>query len=207
MCENMRKKLIAMTGVLGIIFMILFCNFGGKGSMTETMNHYLHKEKENNNKYQYNEFLAPERDIKQALEGEKICYLTFDDGPSENTVKILDILKQYDAKATFFVIGNCISEETGEILTVCKAKKELSVISAEEISDLYAWLMEEEDMGRFRLYLFEQHSRQELLLWDNSILRYLSKNRMIENEDCAYAEFVKEKLPKIWEKYLKLCGK
>ena len=62
-------------------------------------------------------------------------------------------------------------------------------------------------MGRFRLYLFEQHSRQELLLWDNSILRYLSKNRMIENENFAYAEFVKEKLPKIWEKYLKLCGK
>ena len=75
-------------------------------------------------------------------------------------------------------------EETGEILTVCKAKKELSVTSAEEISNLYDWLMEEEDMGRFRLYLFEQHSRQELLLWDNSILRYLSKNRMIENENC-----------------------
>ena len=98
-------------------------------------------------------------------------------------------------------------EETGEILTVCKAKKELSVTSAEEISNLYDWLMEEEDMGRFRLYLFEQHSRQELLLWDNSILRYLSKNRMIEDENCAYAEFIKEKLPKIWEKYLKLCGK
>ena len=98
-------------------------------------------------------------------------------------------------------------EETGEILTVCKAKKELSVTSCEEIENLYDWLMENEDMGRFRLYLFEQHSRQELLLWDNSILRYLSKNKMIENEDCAYAEFVKEKLPKIWEKYLKLCGK
>lgn len=32
-------------------------------------------------------------------------YLTFDDGPSENTEKILDILKEYDVKATFFVIG------------------------------------------------------------------------------------------------------
>ena len=33
---------------------------------------------------------------------EKIVYLTFDDGPSENTDKILTILDQYQAKATFF---------------------------------------------------------------------------------------------------------
>ena len=33
---------------------------------------------------------------------EKIVYLTFDDGPSENTQRILDILKEYNAKATFF---------------------------------------------------------------------------------------------------------
>ena len=37
---------------------------------------------------------------------EKIVYLTFDDGPSENTGKILDILKQYNIKGTFFVTGN-----------------------------------------------------------------------------------------------------
>lgn len=35
---------------------------------------------------------------------EKIAYLTFDDGPSINTEKLLDILDQYDVKATFFVI-------------------------------------------------------------------------------------------------------
>lgn len=37
---------------------------------------------------------------------EKIVYLTFDDGPSANTKKILDILDKYNAKATFFVTGN-----------------------------------------------------------------------------------------------------
>lgn len=37
---------------------------------------------------------------------EKIIYLTFDDGPSENTKKIIDILDKYDVKATFFVTGN-----------------------------------------------------------------------------------------------------
>lgn len=32
-------------------------------------------------------------------------YLTFDDGPSNNTEDILDILAYYDVKATFFVVG------------------------------------------------------------------------------------------------------
>ena len=32
-------------------------------------------------------------------------YLTFDDGPSENTEDVLKILKKNDIKATFFVIG------------------------------------------------------------------------------------------------------
>lgn len=42
--------------------------------------------------------------LADATETQKV-YLTFDDGPSENTAKILDILKKYNIKATFFVIG------------------------------------------------------------------------------------------------------
>lgn len=38
--------------------------------------------------------------------GNKTVYLTFDDGPSLNTAKILDTLAKYNAKATFFVTGN-----------------------------------------------------------------------------------------------------
>lgn len=37
--------------------------------------------------------------------GEKVVYLTFDDGPSNLTPKILDILDKYKVKATFFVTG------------------------------------------------------------------------------------------------------
>lgn len=47
---------------------------------------------------------------------EKICYLTFDDGPSANTEKVLDILKEYDVKATFFLIGSEVDEEDRAIL-------------------------------------------------------------------------------------------
>ena len=41
----------------------------------------------------------------EAPEGEKVVYLTFDDGPSKNTQRVLDILAEYDAKATFFITG------------------------------------------------------------------------------------------------------
>lgn len=37
--------------------------------------------------------------------GIRRVYLTFDDGPSSNTDKILDILDEYGVKATFFVVG------------------------------------------------------------------------------------------------------
>lgn len=42
----------------------------------------------------------------------KIAYLTFDDGPSENTGRVLEILKQYDIRATFFLIGENVNEKT-----------------------------------------------------------------------------------------------
>lgn len=45
--------------------------------------------------------------IEEALQdGRKVVYLTFDDGPSHNTERILDILDEYNVKATFFTIGN-----------------------------------------------------------------------------------------------------
>lgn len=36
---------------------------------------------------------------------DNMIYLTFDDGPSENTIMILSILDKYNIKATFFVTG------------------------------------------------------------------------------------------------------
>ncbi|MCR4802232.1 MAG: polysaccharide deacetylase [Lachnospiraceae bacterium] len=47
----------------------------------------------------------PEVEDQTLIEGKKV-YLTFDDGPSQNTEQILDILKENDVKATFFVIGH-----------------------------------------------------------------------------------------------------
>ena len=42
---------------------------------------------------------------------ERTIYLTFDDGPNSFcTPKVLDLLKKYNAKATFFVVGNNIEK-------------------------------------------------------------------------------------------------
>ena len=43
--------------------------------------------------------------VSDTEDGIRKVYLTFDDGPSSNTSKILDILAEYDVKATFFVVG------------------------------------------------------------------------------------------------------
>ncbi|MCR4696981.1 MAG: polysaccharide deacetylase [Lachnospiraceae bacterium] len=49
--------------------------------------------------------------------GYKRIYLTFDDGPSNNTNAILDVLDEYNAKATFFVIAkNGYEEEYNRII-------------------------------------------------------------------------------------------
>ena len=36
---------------------------------------------------------------------DKVIYLTFDDGPGPRTPELLDVLKKYDVKATFFVVN------------------------------------------------------------------------------------------------------
>lgn len=63
--------------------------------------------------------LYPELQCTPASERKRLSgtvYLTFDDGPSENTEKILDILDEYEVKATFFVTGQEKSEEARALL-------------------------------------------------------------------------------------------
>ena len=71
--------------------------------------------------------------------GEKICYLTFDDGPSKNTPLILDILKKYNAKATFFVIN------TGDIGYIQRIHDEGHTVGLHTYSHNYAQLYSSTD--------------------------------------------------------------
>lgn len=55
------------------------------------------------------QFEAEYVEAYNGYEGEKIAYLTFDDGPTSNiTPRILDVLKEKDVKATFFVLGKMV---------------------------------------------------------------------------------------------------
>lgn len=57
--------------------------------------------------------------VNQEQNGEKVAYLTFDDGPSDSTYAILDILDRYNVKATFFVNGkdyNSYADQYKEIV-------------------------------------------------------------------------------------------
>lgn len=49
-------------------------------------------------------------------EAQKVAYLTFDDGPSQNTERVLNVLKSYEIHATFFLIGSNITEENEQLV-------------------------------------------------------------------------------------------
>lgn len=52
----------------------------------------------------YPELYAQPHELN-SVDKEKVCYLTFDDGPSARTPEVLGVLEQYGVKATFFVVG------------------------------------------------------------------------------------------------------
>lgn len=53
--------------------------------------------------------------VEAADENTKLIALTFDDGPNTTTTNdVLDILEKYDAKASFFLIGANINEESAK---------------------------------------------------------------------------------------------
>jgi len=62
---------------------------------------------------------------KVQKENQKTAYLTFDDGPSGNTKKIIKILEEKGAVATFFLIGK---EITGERVDTVKELKKMRLV-------------------------------------------------------------------------------
>ena len=97
-----------------------------KKSQSNNVKEILYEEKENNRQENIENINNSEQNIENMNSGqipvysenakkkmkniysssEKIAYLTFDDGPSQTvTPQILDLLKQENIKATFFVLG------------------------------------------------------------------------------------------------------
>ncbi len=61
----------------------------------------------------YPDFYAPAWE-GETVAGGKVCCLTFDDGPSPNTDRVLEILDHCGVKATFFVVGSACSGQAGQ---------------------------------------------------------------------------------------------
>lgn len=90
-----RKSLFISFFVISIIILIFICKFSSSLAIELSGNNKLSNDSMN--------------EITNLTKGkEKIAYLTFDDGPSLVTPKILDILSKEDVKASFFVIGKYV---------------------------------------------------------------------------------------------------
>lgn len=88
---------------------------------------------------------------------DKKIYLTFDDGPSRNTNRILDILKEYDVKATFFVVGRTDEES---IKAYQRIVSEGHTLAMHSYSHKYAEVYESEesfirDLEELQEYLYQ----------------------------------------------------
>lgn len=61
---------------------------------------------------------APATPAPTPTTGNKVIALTFDDGPGPYTAHLLDILDQYGAKATFFLIGSKVSGQASVVRSI-----------------------------------------------------------------------------------------
>ena len=89
----MKKKIILILSVIAIIFFLLFGAFKLMNARTFQLFGGLTDKVETN---------------------QKVVGLTFDDGPTKNVDDIIALLKKYDIKATFFLIGNEMEENPEE---------------------------------------------------------------------------------------------
>lgn len=89
--------------------------------------------------------------------GRRKVYLTFDDGPSIHTEEILDILDQYDVKATFFVVGKEDEASKEALRDIVDRGHTLGMHSySHKYKELYESLDSfEKDFQKLRSYLSE----------------------------------------------------
>lgn len=86
----------------------------------------------------YPDFYAPVWEGER-VDGGKVCCLTFDDGPSPNTDRILETLDRYGVKATFFVVGKTGAADQERMRKIAAAGHTLAMHSwSHEYRKIYA---------------------------------------------------------------------
>lgn len=101
--------------------------------------------------------LADSEDVYQ-----KKVYLTFDDGPSSNTDRILDILKENGIKATFFVVGK--TDETS-LKAYRRIVEEGHTLAMHSYSHKYSEIYESKESFIADLEKLQEHLYQVTGVW------------------------------------------
>lgn len=83
------------------------------------------------------------------------------------------------------------------------ATKPIEVVNSIRIENAYELFLEYIRQGKMRLGRFEDKSVQQLDWWYSSIADYMSEKDMVKTPDCSYAIFIREKLPQVWERYMR----
>lgn len=87
----------------------------------------------------YPELYVPKQEFIPHEPGDKVVYLTFDDGPSNLTIPVLDVLDKYGIKATFFVVGKTSEEDKEALRQTVQRGHTLAVHTyTHEYSQIYA---------------------------------------------------------------------
>ena len=100
----MKKKLVVVGTIVLFVFFLLFGTYKLMNSRTIQLFGGL---------------------TYQVSTKQKVVALTFDDGPTKNVEEILPLLKAYNAKATFFLIGNEIKKNPAEAKRIADAGQQI----------------------------------------------------------------------------------
>ena len=128
-------------------------------------------------KYAYDAKEIREYIKKNNYKGDKkIVFLTFDDGPNNViTPQILDILKEEDVRATFFLVGKSIGDKTSQ--RVREILSNGNAIATHSFSHDYDYLYPNRTVNGTRVYeeIEKTNGRLKNILGDNfhsSVFRY-----------------------------------
>ncbi len=129
----------------------------GSGQETEREPETVEASVEPEKKPESQETAPAENVEEESSEETRKVYLTFDDGPSSHTDEILDILAEYDVKATFFVIGKEGEWAENAYRRIVEEGHTLGMHSyTHEYKSIYASVEAyEEDLLRLQDYLYE----------------------------------------------------
>ena len=112
--NRQKKKKIRHNIILSVLFILIITVF-----LLCVKGFFVQKDTNIDMEFIFNGYVYPQpleksTDILSDLkknDGKKTAYLTFDDGPNTSvTPRVLDVLRRYNIKATFFAVGSLIEQ-------------------------------------------------------------------------------------------------